>query len=310
MNGAGKLDVDVAVIGDGVAGLTAATQCAERGATVACIGAGPLAGGLVANIGKLDSFPLDVSGAGLTEGMLARCRTLGVNVVEGAVSALDAARGGILLRTAERVIAAKKVIVASGARLRKLGVAGEAELAGRGVSQCDWCDGGFFKGQAVLVIGGGDSAFQAALHLAQQCESVTLVIRGAEMRARRAFVEAAANNERIAFRWETTVEKILGADGVEGALLRDVTSGTVEEQPAAGIFVFVGTEPNSEFLPPQIARDDAQRVVTDTGYLTGMPGVYAVGAVRSGYRGDVLGACGEAAAAAALACQALQDVET
>jgi thioredoxin reductase (NADPH) len=306
MQAAGKLEVDIAVIGDGVAGLTAAAQCAERGAAVALIGAGPLLGGLVANLGRLDGFPLDVSGAGLADGMLARCTALGVQRIEGAVTGLEAARGGLVLQLADRAITAKKVIVATGAKLRQLGVPGEAELFGRGVSQCDWCDGGFFRNQSVLVVGGGDSAFQAALHLAQQCDSVTLVIRGATMRARRSYVEAVANNERIAFRWETQVEKILGTDGVTGALLRDVATGALEEQPAAGIFVFVGIEPNSGFLPPQVARDDVQRVVTDASYLTGMPGVYAVGAVRSGFRGDVLGACGEAAAAAAIACEALE----
>jgi thioredoxin reductase (NADPH) len=306
MNAAGRIDVDIAVIGDGVAGLTAAAQCAERGASVALIGAGPLPGGLVANLGRLDGFPVDISGASLADGTLARCLALGVQRIDGAVVGLEATRDGALLQLADRAASAKKVIVATGARLRRLGVPGEAELFGRGVSQCDWCDGGFFRDQPVLVIGGGDSAFQAALHLAHQCESVTLVIRGASMRARRSYVEAVASNERISFRWETRVEKILGSDGVTGALLRDVATGALEEQPAAGIFVFVGIEPNSEFLPPHVVRDEGQRVVTDAGYLTGMAGVYAVGAVRSGFRGDVLGACGEAAAAAAITCVALE----
>jgi thioredoxin reductase (NADPH) len=163
-----------------------------------------------------------------------------------------------------------------------------------------------FKNEPVFVIGGGDAAFQAAQHLAGLCESVTLVMRGPTMRARRCYVQSAANNERIVFHWDTVVERIVGTDRVEGVVLRNVAEDRVEEHPAAGVFVFVGAEPNSEFLPAEIERDASGFVVTNADYRTSLPGIFAVGGVRSGYRGQLVSACGEGAAAAAAAVEELQ----
>lgn len=302
---------DVVVIGAGASGLTAAVHCAERGATVACVEQAPLPGGLIANVGAIDGFPAAgaLSGAALVDVLTRRCAERGVAMVEAEVSALEDAGEWKRLATSDGPVQARLVIVASGARLRQLGVPGEAELAGRGVSQCDWCDGGFFRGEPVLVVGGGDAAFQAALHLAQLCASVTLVMRSATMRARRAYVQAAAENERIAFLWDTTLERINGTDKVESVTLRDHAEGTVSDHPTAGVFVFAGIEPQADFLPAEVARDQAGGVVTDTDFRTSMPGVFAIGAVRSGYCGQLVSACGEGAAVAAVAAQALEALQ-
>lgn len=299
---------DVVVIGAGASGLSAALHCAERGATVACVEQAAVPGGLIANVGAIDGFPSagELSGAALVDALGRRCAELGVGMLQGEVRALEDAGACKRLQTADGTIQARAVIVASGARLRQLGVPGEAELAGRGVSQCDWCDGGFFRGEPVLVVGGGDAAFQAALHLAKLCSSVTVVMRRAAMRARRAYVQAAADNERISFLWDTTVERINGTDKVESVTLRDHAEGTVSDLPAAGVFVFVGTEAQTGFLPEDLARDAQGRLVTDADFRTSMPGVYAVGAVRSGYRGQVVSACGEAASAAAAVAEHLE----
>ena len=301
-------EFDIAVIGAGVSGLSAAWQCAERGASVICIDAGGVPGGLVANVGKLDGFPAPapLSGAALVDSMVLACNSLEVAFANAVVSSLAHTDGKTILTTDQGSIGAKGVIVASGSRLRQLGVPGETELAGRGVSQCDWCDGGFFKNQFVLVVGGGDAAFQAALHLAQLCASVTIVMRSSAMRARRAYVHSAANNERIAFQWDTVVERIIGTDHVEGVLLNHVAENSQEEHPASGVFVFIGTTPNSEFLPPEVERDGSNLIVTDADYRTSLAGIYAIGGVRRGYRGQVLSACGEGFAAAAAMVEDLQ----
>ena len=308
MNSASVDEFDIAVIGGGVSGLTAAAQCAERGAAVICIDAGAIPGGLIANIGKLDGYPAPnpMSGAALADSMIENCKALDVSLSNAAVTSLTHSNSNTTIATDQGNIAAKVIIVASGARLRQLGIPGEAELAGRGVSQCNWCDGGFFKNESVFVIGGGDAAFQAAQHLAGLCESVTIVMRGPTMRARRGYVQSAANNERIAFHWDTVVERIVGTDRVEGVVLRNVAEDSVEEHPAAGVFVFIGTVPNSEFLPPAIERDASGFVVTNADYRTSLPGIFAVGGVRSGYRGQLISACGEGAAAAAAAVEELQ----
>lgn len=308
MNSASIHEFDIAVIGGGVAGLTAAAQCAERGAAVVCIDESAIPGGLVANIGRLDGYPSPspLSGAALADCMIANCKALDVSISNAAVIALSHSERNTAIKTDQGEIVAKVVIVASGARLRRLGIPGETELAGRGVSQCDWCDGGFFKNESVFVIGGGDAAFQAALHLAELCASVAIVIRSPSMRARRSYVQAAADNERIVFHWDTVAECIVGTDRVEGVVLRNVAENSVKQHPAAGVFVFVGVKPNSEFLPPEIERDTSGFVVTNADYCTSLPGIFAIGGVRSGYRGSLVSACGEGAAAAVAAVNELQ----
>ena len=304
-------ECDVAVVGAGVSGLTAAAQCAEQGASVVCIEEAGMSGGLIANIGKLDGFPAPgpLSGAALIDSMLQICKASGVTLLNAHVSGLAASGSQATLTTDQGTVVAKRVVVASGARLRQLGVPGEAELTGRGVSQCNWCDGGFFKNESVFVVGGGDAAFQAALHLAGFCASVTIVMRSSAMRARRFYIQTAADNERIAFHWDMVVERIIGSDRVEGMLLNNLAEGGKEEHPASGIFVFIGTEPNSGFLPPEIARDATGRVATNADYLSSLAGVYAIGGVRSGYRGQLLSACGEGAAAAAAVIEDLKRQE-
>ena len=301
-------EFDIAVIGAGVSGLSAASQCAERGASVICIDAGGVPGGLIANVGKLDGFPsvTPLSGAALADSMVQACKALDVTFLTAVVFSLAHTDSKTILTTDQGSIGAKGVIVGSGSRLRQLGVPGETELAGRGVSQCDWCDGGFFKNEPVLVIGGGDSAFQAALHLAQLCSSVTIVMRSSTIKARRAYVKSAADNERIAFAWDTVVERINGTDRVETVVLNHLAESSKEDHPTSGVFVFIGTEPNSDFLPAGIERDASKRVVTDANYHTSLSGIYAIGGVRRGYRGQVMGACGEGAAVAAAIMEDLE----
>lgn len=301
-------DYDVAVIGSGMSGLMAARQCAERGATVVCIDENIVPGGLIGNVGKLDGFPTTtpISGGALADSAVAGCKMLGVDLISASVRELlpvEKKTAMVFHSSASSLdgMGAKAVIVASGARLRQLEVPGAMALTGRGVSQCDWCDGGLFRNQAVAVVGGGDAAYQAALHLAGICRSVSIIMRGSEIKARRCYVEAAAENERISFLWDTVVTRVVGTERVEGLLLSNPSEKTEETLPVNGVFVFIGTKPNSDFLPTGIERDAEGGVITDAKYRTSLPGIFAVGAVRSGYSGQLVSACGEAASVASLA---------
>ena len=294
-------EVDVVVAGSGVAGLSVAAECAERGLSVLCVDPGGLPGGVVANLGRVDGFPsaVPLSGAALADLVAQRGVAAGVLRLDGEVGGLAADAGGWRVALADgRSARARAVVVATGAALRRLGIPGEREFEGRGVSQCDWCDGGFFKQQAVAVVGGGNAAFQAALHLATLCSEVHLVIRGG-IRALRSYVGAAGQNERIVFHWERVSTAILGSQGVEAVELEDVASGARETLAVQGVFVFAGTVPTTGWLPASLRRDAQGVLVTGVDHETELPGVYAVGAARSGFQGALVSACGDAAYVAA-----------
>ena len=309
MSAAYAHECDIAVVGAGISGLTACAHAAELGASVVCIEPNILLGGLVTNVGVLGSYPAPtaVSGSGLAEALRERCTMRGTSLLTSRVTAVAPAADRFDVVTLDGTVSAKIVIVASGGRLRKLGVPGEAELAGRGVSQCDWCDGGLFRDADVVVVGGGDAALQAALHLAEMCRSVSVIVRGQQLRARWHYLQAAADNDRITFHWETLVERIIGTECVEAVMLRTCRDGGLHELPARGMFIFIGTEPNSDFLPSQVKRDSRGFVETDCDGRTSVPGMYAIGGVRRGYRGLIVNAIGDGAAVAAAAVEALRE---
>ena len=290
---------DVLVIGGGLAGLTAARRAAERGLSVASLDEGGHMGGLVMNVGRIDGYPAPepVSGIDLAAAQLEALVEHGVEIVPEAASSL-AVEGDIKTITTDGGIhAAKSVVLASGARLKSLGVPGEEALFGRGVSQCADCDAGFFVDQHVVVVGGGDSALQEALHLTEYVSAVALVTRGDALRAKADYVAQATNNPKFSFRYASEVTEIMGSDGVEGVRVAPVGGGDAEDIACSGVFVFVGLEPNIGYLPPEIERDADGYVVTNADYQTSVPGIYAVGAVRAGYTGQLADAVAEAAAA-------------
>jgi len=295
---------DVIVIGGGIAGLTAAWHASHRGLSVALFEAQPACGGQVGTVNELDDWPATgpVSGVELASSLVERIGIEGVGLFYENVAkvAKDPNDGKLWRVTGEKSeLRGKRVIAASGARLRTLGVPGEEELRGMGVSQCAHCDGGFFKGRDVAVIGGGDSAMQEAIVLTETCRTVYIVVRG-NLSARRTFADRAAGKSNVKFIWDTEVEAVLGKTGVTGLKVRSRKDGATSELPCDGVFPFVGVEPNNAFLPAAIKRDAKGCVITDERFHSNDPTLYAIGALRAGYGGDLISAAGEAAQVAAM----------
>jgi len=293
---------DIAVIGGGITGLTAAHHAALAGVSVAHFVEHGLPGGLVMNVGALDGWPASnaVAGAELAAGLLAQNEELGVTLLP---SRIDAVEGGAAktLRGPDGAWRAQQVIVATGAALKTLDVPGAERLAGRGVSQCAWCDGGLYRGAEVVVVGGGDAALSEALHLGQFASAVTIVTRGDMFRARRSYVTRIAEDERYRLRWASEITEVMGDGTVEAVRARDREAGSEEVVPCRGLFVFVGLAPNAGLLGPDVARDPGGFLVTGERFETALPGVFAIGAVRSGYGGRLTQAVAEATTVAELA---------
>ena len=285
------------VVGGGIAGLTAAWYAARRGLATALFESQPNCGGQVATVNVLDDWPSagESSGVELAAALVDKLRGQGVEVSYQPVSAVVPGQGLLRVEAGGRPLRARRAIVATGARLRTLGVPQEETLRGKGVSQCAHCDGHFFRG---LDVGGGDAALQEALVLASGCRAVTIVARS-KLRAKQGYVERAVGATNVRFVWDAVVDAILGEGTVSGVRLRNVKSGALTDLACAGVFPFIGVEPNSGFLPPSVRRDESGRVLADESLHTSEPSVFAIGAVRAGYTGELVNAAGEAAAAVA-----------
>ena len=291
---------DVVVVGGGIAGLTAAWYAARRGLATALFESQPSCGGQVATVNVLDDWPPagESSGVELAAALVDKLHAQAVEVWYQPVRAVAPGKDILRVEAEDRMLRARRVIVATGARLRTLGVPQEEALRGKGVSQCAHCDGHFFRGQDVVVVGGGDAALQEALVLASGCRAVTIVARS-RLRAKFGYVERAAGAANVRFVWDTVVDEVLGDGAVSGVRLRNVKNGKVVDLACAGVFPFVGVEPNSGFLPSSVRRDESGRVLTDDSLHTSDPSIFAIGAVRAGYSGELVNAAGEAAAAVA-----------
>lgn len=287
---------DVIVIGEGIAGLTAAGALAAQGISTATFEE-QLFGGLVLNVNELDPAPAggEAGGAAFASELTQANADAGVTSIPESVTAI-AGGGGYTVTTGGGSYRARQVVVASGAKLKTLGVPGEADFEGRGVSKCADCDGPMFQNETVAVVGGGDSALQEALVLAQYCGKVLLLHRGTAFRAQQHFIGHVTANQKIEVRFGTTVEAVLGGNMVEKLRVRG-TAGT-EEIACAGLFAYIGLDPNAAFVPDAVKRDATGRLVTNDALETALPGLWAVGAVRSGCGGSLADAMAEAKRAA------------
>ena len=293
-----KNPCEVAVIGGGIAGLTAARHAARLGRLVTVFEVSPLFGGLVATIDEVEglSVPGKFSGQALAMHLLEDARQAGVQIIATGIAKLESGKRLTLTDGDHETYHPEAIIIASGASLRKLGVPREDEFLGRGVSHCATCDGGFFRGQDVAVVGGGDAAVQEALLLTKTSRRVILISRS-PMKAKRESIDKLAARENVSFIWESEVDAILGEDGVSGVRLRNVKDGTSVDLECAGLFPFIGVTPNTGFLPASLLTETGH-VKTGSGLATSDPRVLAVGAARADYGGSILQAMAEGVGAA------------
>ena len=285
---------DVLVIGTGITGLAAARQALQDGLSVVMLEK-LFFGGLVTNINQLDGA-ITGSGSDVAAGLMMEATRLGAKNIAAAAASIERDGDALVVGSDAGSHRARAVIVASGALLKRLGIPGEAEFEENGVSHCADCDGPFYQGQDVVVVGGGDSALQEAIVLAEFARTVYLVHRGPRFRARQHFVDQLKGHANVVPHMQTRVEAVLGEQAVSG--VRVSTEEGMREIACTGFFPYIGLEPVCEFAPASVTRDPAGCLVTDANFLTAMPGVYAAGAVRSGYGGQLVHAMTEAIGAA------------
>ncbi len=283
---------EVAVIGGGLAGLAAARHAARLGRLVTLFEGSGMYGGQLATVDHVDGLPVPGTYAGqdLAIALLEDCRKVGVQVLEANIEKLEAGESIELTDWEGQVHRPEVTIVASGASLRKLGVPGEEQFAGRGVSRCASCDGGFYRDQDVVLVGGGDAAVHEALVLARTSREVIMICRS-PLKAQREYINRLDARENVRFVWDSEVVEVLGEMKVSGVRVRNVKSGAESEIAAPGVFPFIGVEPNTAFLPPAMRTASGHMIGTD-------PRVIAAGAVRADYGGKAVQAMAEGVSAA------------
>lgn len=302
--------VDVAIIGAGPAGLTAGLYAA-RGGLSTRVFERISPGGQLAQTERVENypgFPEGAEGWQLAYDMQQQALAFGAEIVTGDIKEVDFTSEPKTVTTAAgEAYGARTVIVASGAHPRKLGVPGEGELAGRGVSYCATCDGNFFRGKTVAVVGGGNTAAGDALYLSRICEKVYLVHRRDSLRATKIYHDRLASTENVEFVWNAISQRIeAGEDGaVSSLVVADRESGEERTIPCSAVFVAVGTQPNSDFLYGALDLDEGGYVKAAEGGRTNVPGVFVAGDVRVKSLRQVVTAVSDGAQAAELAADYL-----
>jgi thioredoxin reductase (NADPH) len=271
----------VLIIGSGPAGYAAATYTGRAQLSPLVI-AGPALGGQVAissEIGNYPGFPEDIAGAELAQLMQKQAERFEARIEMDIVTGVDLSTRPFRVVTYGGEIETQALIVASGASPRKLGVPGEAELSGRGVSYCATCDGFFYMGKEIVMVGGGDAAVEEAIFLTRFASKVTIIHRRDQLRAERLLQEQAFRNEKIEFLWDSVVTEIVGPESVTGVRVRNVKSGEESLFPTAGAFIAIGYVPNTDFLDGQLELTDSGYIVADDNQQTSVEGVWAAGDV-------------------------------
>ena len=258
---------NVVIVGSGPAGLTAAIY-AGRGNLSPLIVAGSQPGGQLTLTSEVENYPgfaEPILGPELMDVMRRQAERFGTEFVDDDVVGVDLSSRPFEVKTAERTWRTRALIVATGASARLLGLESERRLLGRGLSTCATCDGFFFKGQELAVVGGGDSAMEEATFLTKFASKVTIVHRRDTLRASKIMQDRAHRNPKIAWALNRVVEEILGTDRVTGIRLRDPDTGTTEELPVGGVFVAIGHTPNTSLFAGQLEMDPGGYLVTEPG---------------------------------------------
>ncbi|MFZ1396656.1 MAG: thioredoxin-disulfide reductase [Candidatus Promineifilaceae bacterium] len=294
----------VIIIGSGPAGLTAAIYTARAQLNPLII-AGTQIGGQIAITHEVENYPgfwsaeKTPTGPELVEVMQKQAEHFGARFEYDEVVEVDFSKGApFYIKTYGNEYQADGVIVTAGASPRHLGVPGEDAFIGRGVSYCGTCDGFFFRGKDVVVVGGGDSAMEEGLFLTKFANKVEVVHRRDELRAGTSLQQRAFANEKISFVWDTVIEEIQGNGVVQGIQTRNIKTGETKPMKTDGVFIFIGHYPNSQFLVGQLAMDEEGYVITDERYRTSVPGVYAAGEIQDSHFRQIATSVGQGTGAA------------
>jgi thioredoxin reductase (NADPH) len=304
---------EVIIVGGGPAGLTAGLYCRRAALKTALFEKG-LLGGQLAISKEVENYPgvEQITGFDLAERMLHHVRSFGLPIVQQEVSSIKAGAGfhSVELSNGE-LFGALALILAAGGSVRKLGVPGEAEYLGSGVSYCATCDGFFFKGKTVVVVGGGDTAAEEALFLSRLASKVYLVHRKADLRASRILRSRVMEEDRIEIIWNTIVTEIKGAGGAVTAVsLENTETGRRDELSTEGVFIFIGYSPNNRLIPPGVRMNEQGFVITDEKCQTTVPGIFAAGDLRQKFANQIVVAASDGCIAALAAAEYVEVVKT
>ncbi len=291
---------DMIVIGGGPGGYTAALYAARAGLDTLVLEK-MAAGGQMTQTTQIDNYPgfdQGIDGFALGERMQAGARRFGAETRFAQVHSAELSGDVKRIGAGEETFLARTVVIATGAAHRHLGVDGEAQYVGRGVAYCAACDGMFYRGKTVAVVGGGNSAVGDALVLSRLCHRVILIHRRDRLRAAKIDRDRLAGADNVEFRWNCTVHQLLGEDRISGVMLRNVNTGALSELQVDGVFVSIGRAPATELFKGQLELDAGGYIVADESTRTGIPGVFAAGDVRAKALRQIVTAAADGAVAA------------
>ena len=289
---------DLVIIGGGPAGLTAALYAGRSRLDTLLIEKMSVGGRILMSetIENYPGFPGGISTVELMARMEAQVKELGVKIISEQVLGLDCV--GRIINTASGSHRARAIIIASGARPRKLNVSGEEQYTGRGVSYCATCDAPFFKGKRIVIVGGGNAVAEEAIYLSRFADLVNVVHRRSDLRASPILQERMQENKKINFILNSIITQIKGSSKVESVMIKDLLSGKENDFACDGVFIYIGYEPETAFLENKLKMDETGFIVTDENMLTTAPGVFACGDCRKKGFYQVINACGDGAVAA------------
>lgn len=301
---------DVIIVGAGPGGLAAALYASRSNLKTALIERGAPGGKLI-TIDEIENYPGFelIDGPSLSQHIYDSSMRFGADHITGEVQELTkGSDGNYQLETSTAIYQAPAVIIATGSYNRLLEVPGESRLSGRGVSYCAVCDGFFFNGRDIVVVGGGDSAVEEAIYLTQFAKSVTVIHRRDKLRAQEIIQERAFRNSKIRFVWDSVVEEIQGEDQVEAVQIRHLPTDEVTTLETDGVFIYVGLVPNSDLVKDFAVTDDEGWIITDRSMRTKVAGLFAVGDVRQTHLRQISTSVGDGSLAGHSAYQYLEEL--
>jgi len=296
----GEREYEIVIIGGGPAGLTAGLYAARARRRTLLLERGVIGGqiALTERVENYPGFPDGINGFDLAQAMLLQAQNNGLEVEYVEATAIIPQDPLYRVQTPEGDILAKAVIITTGAEPNRLGVPGEEELTGRGVSYCATCDAAFFKDREVAVVGGGDAAIDEGLFTTRFASRVYVIHRRDQLRASRVLQERAFANPKMSFIWNTVVTEVLGEGEVQGLRLRHVQTGEEKVLPVAAVFVFIGQRPNTAYLRGLVPMDEGGHLYVNEWMETALPGLFAAGDVRVNSARQAISAAGDGCTAA------------